>query len=427
MNGRVHCGLICLLATVLSNAQEKYDANKPLSAETILLARLRYIVAENMQRMPNYTCGMAIERSVRSAKGRRFQLVDNLRLEVALAGGKELYSWPGAEKFEERDLTDMVSGGAIGTGDFALHVKSIYVSNSAQFTYAGKEVLNGIEAQSFRFEIPRSMSGYSFRVGPAEGIVGYKGQVWHNAESLDLMRIEIDVHDIPQHVPIARGQSTIDYARVRIGESDFTLPRNATIVLTDHTGGESRNHVVFTNCRQFAGESTLRFDDPDPALLEPVTAAPVTVTLPAGLDVALRLKNAIDGTKAAVGDPFEATVSRDVKVKGQLVLPKGAMVSGRIRYINVGRTSTPVHVIGLSVERFAFENKKGAFHATLAEPVVLGRTSSRLADRVPLNFREPEFKDPRVGVIYIVAPLFRLPSGFTANWRTLESSGVQQQ
>src|SRR5215467_1270517 len=86
----------------------------PLKPEVIQLSRIRARAIENLNRMPNYTCRETIERSVRKPPAKRFQLVDTVRLEVALVKGKELFGWPGAEKFEEGEIGDLVKGGAIG-------------------------------------------------------------------------------------------------------------------------------------------------------------------------------------------------------------------------------------------------------------------------------------------------------------------------
>src|SRR5262245_31211795 len=77
-----------------------------LSPETLLLARIKVRAAENLTHLPNYTCLETVERSSRRASG-KFQLVDVLRVEVAFAGNKEMFAWPGSLKFDDRDLTDM--------------------------------------------------------------------------------------------------------------------------------------------------------------------------------------------------------------------------------------------------------------------------------------------------------------------------------
>lgn len=113
-------------------------AGQPLAPETLLLARIKQHMAQVLTRQPNYTCLETIERSTRSGRGRKLQLVDALHLEVAVVDGKELFSWPGEREFKERDLRELAPTGAIGNGSFALHARSVFMSGTPLITYKGK-------------------------------------------------------------------------------------------------------------------------------------------------------------------------------------------------------------------------------------------------------------------------------------------------
>src|ERR1041384_7053548 len=103
----------------------------------ILLSRIRRGMADHLAQLPNYTCRQTVERSVRYASSRRFHQLDTLRLEVSYVAGKELFGWPGDDKFEDKPLDEMVTG-AIGTGNFATHARAVFVRKGPVFTYAGK-------------------------------------------------------------------------------------------------------------------------------------------------------------------------------------------------------------------------------------------------------------------------------------------------
>jgi hypothetical protein len=57
------------------------------------------------------------------------------------------------------------------------------------------------------------------------------------------------------------------------------------------------------------------------------------VDLPADLKVSIELETAIDSATAHVGDPLRGHVARDVSRKGNTIIPKGAIATGRIRRI----------------------------------------------------------------------------------------------
>src|SRR5258708_17231716 len=129
-----------------------------------LFGQVRAKMLLNLSHLPNYTCLQTIERKVRHAPSRRFQPVDTVRLEVALVNGKELFSWPGAGKFEDKEIGELVSGGAIGNGTFALHAKSIFQSRAARITYVGEVTKNKQLLLQWDYEVPQLLSGYLLRV-----------------------------------------------------------------------------------------------------------------------------------------------------------------------------------------------------------------------------------------------------------------------
>src|SRR5437764_679954 len=93
-----------LLCLVLPACQAEQD----LSPELLLLAKIKVKMAENLGRLPNYTCQQTIERSRRRPPGRKFEMLDTVRLEVALVEGKELYGWPGADRIAESEIANLV-------------------------------------------------------------------------------------------------------------------------------------------------------------------------------------------------------------------------------------------------------------------------------------------------------------------------------
>src|SRR4051812_23135732 len=96
------------------------------SPGTKFVNRARYHMSQMLTNLPNYTCLQTIERTQRMAPRKKPSLLDVVRIEVALVDGKELFSWPGSGKFVDTEIGEMVRGGAIGTGSFGLHAKSVF-------------------------------------------------------------------------------------------------------------------------------------------------------------------------------------------------------------------------------------------------------------------------------------------------------------
>lgn len=417
--GLAACVFCCLMA-----AQEPYDPMQPLKPETILLARIRNVVSENLSRLPDFTCLQTIERSQRLPGTKRYRFVDNIRLEVALVEGKELYAWPGSPKFEERELRDMVGGGAIGTGDFALHAKSIYLGDSARFTYQGVEELRGRKVHVFHYKVPMEASRYLMRIEKAEGPVGYQGHVYNDAETLEMARIEIHIDEVPPYLPLKEGHKVIDYAPMDIGGVRHVLPTSVEMTLVDLNGGENRNRAVFSSCKQYLGESRLIFEEPPPETQAPAQA--VEWTLPEGLEVRLKLVAALDLSKSAMGDPVVFEASRDAVRGGQVWLPRGARVTLRLDHIACRDFPVSHCFFALAPGRFEFQNKSGEFRAELVQPD-LWRSMEMLLRNVRPQLRTIPAEmgqAPKDAVLLVVSgQRGKLPSGFQTVWRTLKTRG----
>lgn len=412
-----------MLAACVCSAQPPPPAAQPLSDETLRLARLRLAAANLFDKLPNFTCTLTTERSQRLSTRRKFDIIDTLRLEVALIDGRELYAWPGSKRFDDRDLTDMVSNeGTIGAGDFAMHAKSILLSARTKLKYRGEETLDGRRAERWGFHYPMETSQYMVRLKPLEGMVGYSGSLWADSINRDLLRVEMVIDEIPSHLPLKVAHKSITYQRVRIGESSFLLPKDSDLTLVHTDGSEARNRTSFASCHQFAGESTVTFEDPPPE----AAAKPPTVvwTLPGGLMVQLKPAADIDFRNAAVGDQIRFTVAKDAVSAKQTWLPAGAAVDGRITALECA-DSPVLHCVALvRLESFSFDNKEGTILAGLYTPSVDQQLTLAATARRGLFRRTPPiYLSPAPGLGSMFSAGGRWPKSSATVWRTLKEPG----
>ena len=70
-------------------------AQVELAPEILILDHIKARMAENLRRLPDYTCTEIIDRSRRRRGTDAFAPVDTLKLDVARVDGKELFSRPG--------------------------------------------------------------------------------------------------------------------------------------------------------------------------------------------------------------------------------------------------------------------------------------------------------------------------------------------
>lgn len=291
-----------------------------------LLPRIREKMAGILRRQPNYTCTETIERT-RQAVGSRARIEDTLRLEVALVDGKEMFAWPGSKQFEDHDLGELVSTGMFGNGNFATYARILFLTNLAVFDDRGEAELDGRPAWRYDFRVSRSSGGSRLRVDDREAVVGFHGSFYADPMTLDVRRMEVVAEDIPAELKVLDAETTVDFGRLRIGDEEFLLPVESQLMMA-MPDVVNRNSVRFSSCRKFTGESTLLFNDP--ILTEAsAPAAPKEVDIPAGLSLELDMPD-LDLLQGAVGDPVRAVLRADLKIRRQLLAPKGSVASGRI-------------------------------------------------------------------------------------------------
>jgi hypothetical protein len=389
-------------------------AAQPLTPETILLGRTRYHMVETLRRIPNYTCLETIERSVRQPRSKRATLVDALRLEVAVVDGKELFSWPGERQFKERDLRELAPGGAIGNGNFALHAKSVFGGGYVKFTFRGKEQREGREVARFDYDVPQQFSGYQIRVGDASAVVAYHGHVVVDAKTLDVIDLEVIADDLPSHLKLQRATDFMHYSRQRIGEADHLLPVSSEMTMVGLDGAESRNKVTFSGCRQYSGESVVRFDDPEPTT-EAAPAAPVVPRVATELPAELLLEASLDETlaidKAATGDLLSFTVRRDARRHKITLVPKGARI--RARVADVDRRAVRGYSMGVGIQLVEIEHE-GQIVPLKAQVVEGGSIALRTS-----FYALMPAANARPSMVYVKSTPPRMPKGLLLQFRVI--------
>jgi len=289
-----------------------------------LLARIQAKAGENLL----HVCVQTVDRSHRSTAKEPFKALDTLRLQVALIGNREQYAWLDARKFDDRELRDMVGRGAIGTGNFALHAKHVFQPRVAEFKPKGEVTHQDRRALRYDYEVPWDNSSYRIRNPPHEEVVPFRGSFLVDAETLDLLRLEVHSDEIPPELGLDRVSTTLEYARTKIGALECLLPKSSELTMVGLDGSESRNRTKLGDCRQYTTESKLSFDAPPSDTTVPVesveTADLARMTMDLSLDADLALAT------AGVGDPVRAVLVRPLRDGERVLAPAGSVARGNI-------------------------------------------------------------------------------------------------
>ncbi len=312
-----------------------------------LFRTVRAKVLDDVSHVPRYTCVQTVNRSqyrlqlagqpnnCRATVAARRQLNpsgfllvrDRLRLDVAVVDGAETFSWAGARRFETSHVDDLVKSGSTGSGEFVSYLNSIFGEEPDSISYLGEFV--------FGFNVPRERSHYTYRTDGPDRITGYHGFFLVDPATAELKRLTVVADEFPAHEATCRVIDTMDYHRVKIGNGDFLLPETATMDVLFNEGIESRNEITYSDCHEYAGESTIRFDDdagaagtPKPVTAQHAAPAP---QLPKGLRFRIGLTSPIHSETAAAGDALTGLVLQEVKDrKLGIVARENDVVHGRI-------------------------------------------------------------------------------------------------
>jgi hypothetical protein len=246
----------------------------------------------------------------------------------------------------------------------------------------------------------------------------------------------VEAHEISPDVPISAMTTQVRYASMRIGAENVWLPQSVSERLKYLDAREDTNRTQFSHCRAFASESALRFDVAGAA---PGGAAPAPVReiqLPAGLVLPLELESELASAKAVVGDLVTARLRQRVEAGTGLVLPKGALVRGRVRLLERGDAPAPHFILGLEFSEIEFEGLRALFYARLEETsgmaglrMYLERSSAKTQrlgggsmqefQGITTTVEQYRVADvPGISTFFVQGDSFRLPKGLAMVWRT---------
>jgi hypothetical protein len=173
--------------------------------------------------------------------------------------------------------------------------------------------------------------------------------------------------------------------------------------MIDMLGRESRNRIEFSNCRKYQAESTLSFQEARPGPPAPKPLA--QFELPAGLSFTIQLQTPIDSDKAQVGGLITATLQSEVRHRGQSLVPKGALLKGRIRRLEKYSAPAPHFIVGLEFSELEFDGRSARFFGQLKRVAPVPGLSSAPG---PATF------------FFMQGTRFRLPQGLQMLWQTIK-------
>jgi hypothetical protein len=367
-----------------------------------LFRKVRARVLDDISHVPRYTCVQTVNRAqyrpqygikpagCRALIAARKQLTspgylivrDRLRLDVAVVDGAETFSWAGARQFETNRVDELVKSGATGSGEFVSYLISVFGKDTDSISWLGQSL--------FAFNVPLEKSHYTYSTNGPDRTTGYHGSFLVDPATAELKRLTVVADDFPANETACRVIDTMDYHRVKIGSGDFLLPEAATMNVLFSEGIESLNEIGYSDCREYAGESTIRFDDgaAEPGAPKNDAAQPAAPArmLPAGLRFRIGLTSPITSETAAAGDAVTGVILHEVKDRKQgIVARENDVVHGRILQMEQHMYPFPRWVLGIRFDTLEHDgveqplalkskDRRGTFIFEQAGNVVIDRS-----------------------------------------------------
>jgi hypothetical protein len=355
---------------------------------------------------------------------------DRLRLEVAIADNREIDSWPGATKFDSRRVDEIVGYGPTSTGSFGGYLVEVFENPGAKIEFSDEKMVAGQRIFEYRFQIPAAESHYYVRTGSGRLNTATSGSFEIDAGTAELARLVIETAELPASAGMCRAKTSIDYQPLRIGESEFLIPKRSVYETDQIDSGRTKSVNTFSACHEFAAQSTISFDDNIPLATDGGAGEARTSTIPVGLSLFLKLNGPIDANTAAAGDAVFATVSKAVTTPGSktILIPVGARVRGRISEMREFMEPSPHFQLGLIFESVELQGVEIPIALTLERERTLedfkalaspgASVSSSLRQRPQdLNIPPPNSRGEG-GVFVFINKSGVMPGGFESKWIT---------
>jgi len=242
---------MALLILSATTAAEDSDA---------LFQRIKAHISDHLAQLPNFVCHETIERLMRVRSN--FRHLDTVEFEVAFVGDEELFARPGSDRFGEEPIEKIAPRGTIGNVMLGSSIDLLFSRNIAEFRYGGQGKKDGRKTVRFDLTVPVEKSAFRVRHAGAEGFAGYGGSIWVDADTLDLVRVDYKVDQIPPHVGVSLIEQSWHYKKMTIGKSELELPDHSELAATDSMGNYTLDLVKLDHCREYSADSVVKYGAP---------------------------------------------------------------------------------------------------------------------------------------------------------------------
>ncbi len=227
-------------------------------AKMPLIEQARRHALDYANELPNFIVTQKVTRYLQTPDSKDWQLQDTLDVELTYSAEKgeqfKLLRINGKSTLQSYEAL----GGSTSTGEFGSSLASLFVPHSkAEFTEAKKEILNGRATVIYDFVVKKANSNSMLtdKKSGQKTIAGYRGSIWIDTATKQVLRLEASNEGMPANFPISLSENAVEYEWITIDGERYLLPVRAELILgLDREKIYTRNVIEFRNYQKFGAK-----------------------------------------------------------------------------------------------------------------------------------------------------------------------------
>jgi hypothetical protein len=213
--------------------------------------------------LPDFVCAQITQRYYDPTGKESWRKGDVIKAKLSYNGKRENYDIMLVNDQSVTGKTMESLGGTTSTGEFATMLRYIFEPVSqAGFHWDRLARWDGHVSYVFDYAVERERSSWGITDKESNRTVtpGYKGLIYIDQTTGQILRFTAEAVDIPSDFPIQVAKETLTYAYADLSGNKFLLPSESEVRL-DRGRDLSRNVVKFTSYRKFSADAVISFDD----------------------------------------------------------------------------------------------------------------------------------------------------------------------
>jgi hypothetical protein len=245
--------------------EARHRARAELMARMPLIEQARYKALDFAADLPNFVVTQLVTRSVQQPGVRDWRIQDRLNVQLTYRADKgEEYKLVSIDGKPARQSYDQL-GGSTSAGEFGSFLASLFAPSSrAQFVEVKRDNFRNRDTIIYDFTVKKVNSTVQITDKDQNRsiITGYKGSLWIDAETKQVLRVESTSFDIAPGFPITLAENSVEYDWCTIAGERYLLPVRAEVLLgRDRDRFYSKNIIEFRDYHKYEGDVRLI---PDP-------------------------------------------------------------------------------------------------------------------------------------------------------------------